>query len=233
MATEKWFLWHDGAHRPAWNMSTDEILLATADRRRAPLLRFYQWDRSAVTIGYVQSFDAVTKTGVEVVRRPTGGGVVDHEQDFTYSVAIPPSHWLVRLNRMESYHYINRAVGYGLSQLGVTPSMAEEQIPRHVDRTTMVCFEQPTRYDVLANDQKVAGSAQRRTRDGILHQGSVLLDELDTSFDNEQLQASIEAGFVEVMGAEFSPFTPDRSFLDEIAAAEQERYSASEWIQRR
>ena len=73
--SELWDFWQDGQHSPAFNMAADEVLLETACSRGRPLLRFYEWDRKAVSLGYVQSLSAAP-AGYAVVRRPTGGGVV-------------------------------------------------------------------------------------------------------------------------------------------------------------
>ena len=88
MKTEPWDFWIDGAHDPAFNMAADEALMLSAPLRGRPLLRFYEWDRPAVSIGYVQTIAAAPE-GYAAVRRPTGGGVVYHDYDFTYETIMP------------------------------------------------------------------------------------------------------------------------------------------------
>ena len=147
--SEPWDFWHDGAHPPALNMALDEALLETAPGRGRPLLRFYRWDRPAVSIGYIQKFSAAPAAGYAIVRRPTGGGVVFHDHDFTYTVVIPSQHWLAGVDRMQSYAFINTAVQAGLAECRIPAALAETEIPHTVDRLTMVCFKTPTRYDVM------------------------------------------------------------------------------------
>ena len=110
---EAWDLWLDGPHPPAFNMAADEALLLGAPDRRRPLLRLYAWDRPAVSIGYIQRLDAAPP-GFAVVRRPTGGGVVYHDHDVTYTAVFPPDHPLNQLDRLKSYDDLNRAVQNGL-----------------------------------------------------------------------------------------------------------------------
>ena len=104
MKTEPWDVWIDGAHDPALNMAADEALLLSAPWRGRPLLRFYEWDRPAVSIGYVQTIAAAPE-GYAAVRRPTGGGVVYHDFDFTYTVMFPAGHWLCDVDRVASYDW--------------------------------------------------------------------------------------------------------------------------------
>ena len=98
---ESWLFWNDTPHSPAWNMAADEALLQNAPATGTPLLRCYAWDRPAVSIGYVQRLDAAPE-GFAAVRRPTGGGIVYHDYDFTFSVAFPMGHWLTGLDRTQS-----------------------------------------------------------------------------------------------------------------------------------
>lgn len=227
-----WDLWLDGAQAPARNMAADEALLRTAPRRGRPLLRFYAWDRPTVSIGYVQKAAAAPASGYAVVRRPTGGGVVFHDADFTYSVAIPVGHWLAGLDRTRSYEGINRALAAGLARCRLEPVLATGAIPRTVDRRTMVCFRNPTRYDILLGDRKIAGSAQRRTRTGILHQGSIHFGG-PLAVGRTELQTAIRAGFREVLAVQFRNWLPDAAVQTLITRLEEDRYGTAAWNRRR
>ena len=229
---ELWDFWEDRLHAPAMNMALDEVLLLTAAERGRPLVRFYGWDRCAVSIGYVQKFAAAPQTGYVVVRRPTGGGVVYHDHDFTYSVVIPPGHWLTGLNRTRSYDWINRSVLAGLEQCRMDASLADGEIARSVDRASMVCFSNPTRYDILVGDRKVAGSAQRRTRSGLLHQGSIHFGG-PLPLPREQLSRALQNGFNTVLNVSLEPYQPDAELLTRAETLAAERYATPEWNRRR
>jgi len=229
---EPWFLWQDAVHSPAANMAIDEALLMRARQYGRPLLRFYRWDRNAVSIGYVQKFAAAPVSGYAVVRRPTGGGVVYHDHDFTYTVVVPDGHWLTGLNRTRSYDAINRAVLAGLDACQIGGALAVDEIPQTVDRSTMVCFRSPTRYDIMLGNTKVAGSAQRRRREGILHQGSLHFGET-LPVARQKLRAALCRGFETVLKVIFEPFAPDPHLLELAEHLVAERYSRDDWNRRR
>ena len=215
---ETWFLWDDQNRPPQENMDIDLRLLHQSDQfNNKPLVRFYGWDRPAISIGYVQKLEIIQDKRYAVVKRPTGGGVVYHDIDFTYTVVIPAGHWIVRLDRVESYRVIHKVVVKAFAGFGLKGFLVSNQQPA-TDRATMQCFVTPTKYDVLVETPegrtaKFAGSAQRRTRHGILHQGSILLaasggdrkrmrDALKSAFENE-----FDINFEEFQGFEIGSNT--------------------------
>ena len=231
LQSEVWDFWADGKHSPAFNMAADEVLLEHACLRGRPLLRFYGWDRLAVSIGYVQALSAAP-AGFAAVRRPTGGGIVYHDHDFTYTVVFPKGHWLTGLDRMLSYDWLNRSVRQALHSLNLQADLADQEISSEVDRLSMICFTNPTRYDVLLGDRKVAGSAQRRSKDGILHQGSLHFGG-PLPVSREVLAEAMLRGFREVMKVQTEPFQPDKAFLDAIEQRCREKYETVQWNARR
>jgi len=226
-----WDFWQDGAQAPAYNMAIDEaLLLSSADRDR-PLLRFYRWSEPAVTIGYIQA-RAQAPTGFPVVRRPTGGGIVYHDHDFTYSVVVPATHWLNNVDRVHSYGAINTAVQVALEQLQLHADLAENEISRAVDRRSMVCFTHPTRYDIVADGRKIAGSAQRRSRAGILHQGSLHFGG-PLPWPRPQLALALEHAFEQHLQIGLAAFTPGPELLELAATLERDRYCTDAWNHQR
>lgn len=229
--TETWYLWRDGAHEAALNMALDEALLESAPARGVPLLRVYAWDRPAVSIGYTQKRIAAPAHGYAVVRRPTGGGVVYHGEDLTYSVVVHAGHWLAALDRLESYAAVNRAVLASLAACDVHGALAHDEIPRAIDRRTMVCFRTPTRYDIVRNGEKIAGSAQRRTENGLLHQGSIHSREF-TAESRARLVDSLAHGFQLTLGVGFAPFVPSPELQTAAERLAAERYRTLTWTHR-
>src|SRR5512135_2244055 len=114
--TETWLLLDSPADGAAWNMALDEALLRTAANRHRPLLRFYSWRQPAVSIGYFQKFPAHLAGKYELVRRPTGGGLVYHGDgvDTTYTIVAPPSHPLYKTKTTDAYCAIHEAVATAL-----------------------------------------------------------------------------------------------------------------------
>lgn len=228
---ETWDLFADGAHDPALNMALDEALLESAPGRRRPLLRFYGWDRPAVSIGYLQHAAAAPAAGCSLVRRTTGGGVVFHDHDFTYSLVVAADHGLARGERLRSYALVNAAVGAALQRCHLDGILAAQEIPAAVNRRTMVCFRTPTRYDVLVAGRKVAGSAQRRTRAGLLHQGSIHFgDRLPVP--RAVLAQALLAGFRAQFGITFTPWQPDDELLAHADRLVRQRYGTDAWNRR-
>ncbi len=168
---------HDSTPHPAaLNMALDEALLATA---REPTLRIYRWENAAVSFGYFTRLSAVAPHSPprELVRRMTGGGIVPHGTDLTYSLIVPAAHPFSQLPPRDSYRRIHETLAHWLAPKGITATIA----PPPALPASGHCFESPVEYDLLAAHAKIAGAAQRRTRDGLLHQGSVQIAGLDAT----------------------------------------------------
>ena len=162
-----WRLLVDGAASPARNMAVDEALLREV---RQPVLRIYEWNSPAVSLGYFQPA-SVAPEGRPFVRRYTGGGLVDHARDITYTIVLPRGHPWMEFSAPESYAHIHRGVQAVLEACGI----AVELTPKAAALESEACFQKPVRFDLVACGQKLGGAAQRRTREGMLHQGSLLL----------------------------------------------------------
>ncbi len=151
----------------AVQMAFDEVLLLASS---APVLRLYQWRRPSVSFGYFIRHSTVPDDGREIVRRMTGGGVVEHGEDLTYSLIIPAAHPLSEAPPRHSYRVIHEAISAWLSRRGIAATLA----PAPHDGPAQVCFQSAAESDILFAGKKIAGAAQRRTRAGLLHQGSIL-----------------------------------------------------------
>jgi lipoyl(octanoyl) transferase len=168
---EEWLLLRTGAGSAAFNMAVDEALLLRARESGKPVLRFYAWSEAAASFGYFQRYADVAKATPlrPLVRRPTGGGIVPHDRDWTYSVVLPPGHSWYQLKAIESYRRVHEWVRAAFNETGIPAELAAE--PRR--EAAGQCFVGAEQFDVLAQNRKIAGAAQRRTRDGLLIQGSV------------------------------------------------------------
>ncbi len=168
---EEWLLLRTGEGSAVLNMAVDEALLLHAREFGRPVLRFYAWSEPAASFGYFQRYADVAKATPlrPLVRRPTGGGIVPHDRDWTYSVVLPPEHFWYRLKAIESYRRVHEWVRAAFKETGIPAELASE--PRR--EAAGQCFVGAEQFDVLAQNRKIAGAAQRRTRDGLLIQGSV------------------------------------------------------------
>ena len=232
---KNWYLWRDIDRNPALNMGIDETLLPEIAELKTPLLRIYGWDQPAVSIGYVQKYSAAPQEGYTIVRRPTGGGIVFHDVDLTYTVVVPTGYWIEKQNRLESYHIFHRIVIKALSSLNIKSKLVVSET-KPVDRATMSCFTSPTRYDVISDNDadkqnKVAGAAQRRTKYGILHQGSIVIEDI-ASKRNELIESLLSA-FVQELDIDFIDFTPSDDLLSSSAKLAKSKYATEAWNKHR
>ena len=199
-------------------MALDEVLLCTAT---VPTLRIYRWRAPAVSFGYFGRYaDVVAQwPGREPVRRWTGGGIVLHGEDITYSLFVPKPHALTARGPAESYVAIHACVAEWMRGSGLdvnltagAPKLSEE------------CFANPAPGDVLIGAQKISGAAQRRTRVGLLHQGSI-----------QPAPAALH-GRSSLLAAAFSARVAPRPLhAEELAAADalvKTKYGTAEWLAR-
>ena len=172
---EQLSLWIDAEPREAaLQMAVDRVLLETA---ALPVLRVYQWEKPCVTIGYFgSSTDAsVAYPNLPIIRRWTGGGTVLHGEDAPYSLIVPRAESFSRVRPAESYCAIHGALATALRTSVPDVKQATGRAPKRSD----ACFENPVADDLMVSGNKVAGAGQRRTRHGLLHQGSVQLGRSD------------------------------------------------------
>ena len=152
------------------NMAVDSWLLT----QEIPVLRLYHWKGLWGSMGY---FGEVEKAGkllpeVSLVRRETGGGLVDHRNDITYTLVVPRTYGLAKVKGVESYRLIHSALATALENSG----HGVELVRHDYDVDSSSCFEKPVEWDLInGQGEKIAGAGQRRTRKGLLHQGSILL----------------------------------------------------------
>lgn len=162
---------NSGSCDAAFNMAMDEALLESATRHGSPVLRFYGWTQRAATFGYFQHYAEIERATPlrPLIRRPTGGGLVPHDVDWTYSLAFPAGHEWHSLKAEESYRRIHEWIQAAFTRLGVATEIA----PCCKKTAPGQCFIGHEKSDLLWNGKKIAGAAQRRNKLGLLIQGSV------------------------------------------------------------
>ena len=212
-----WRLLTHSAGSPARNMAVDEALLRNVT---APVLRIYEWSVPAVSLGYFQPSALAGER--PFVRRYTGGGLVDHAHDVTYTIVLPRAHPWMEMSAPESYCHIHRGVQAALQACGI----ASELTPAAHAVESDACFAKPVKFDIVAPTGKLSGAAQRRTREGLLHQGSILLPD-------PARNAELRAGFAKAFAAHLQlPIAPSELTAAESARAgelERERYATEAW----
>lgn len=175
---------NSGPCEAAFNMALDEALLEAAGQIGTPVLRCYGWTQPAATFGYFQHFAEIERATLlrPLIRRPTGGGLVPHDADWTYSLAFPPGHAWHLLRAEESYRRVHEWIQAAFQRLEVETELA----PCCKKTAPGQCFVGYEKFDLLWHGRKIAGAAQRRNKFGLLIQGSVQPPPIGLKRDNWQ-----------------------------------------------
>jgi lipoyl(octanoyl) transferase len=160
------------------NMALDRWLLALIERKEAALcFRSYGWTQAAFTFGYTQHLEEVRRRAgdetIALCRRPSGGGIVDHRNDWTYSIAVSSGTDFGRSAPAALYETLHRMLAASLETMGVDGVQLYE--PAMESYPPMACFDRPVRSDIIdrQDGRKIAGAALKRVREGVLIQGTV------------------------------------------------------------
>lgn len=174
--------WWDGPADGPTNMAADEILAAEALDRGCPVVRFYGWTRSTVSLGAFQPLTALADTdvgGLPIVRRPSGGGAIVHGSDLTYAAAVPRSHaWGGAAQSL--YDALHATLADALVARGI-PARLHQGADGPGDAAAVLCFDRRAPGDLVlpvpggTAAHKIMGSAQRRLGTTVLQHGSLLL----------------------------------------------------------
>jgi lipoyl(octanoyl) transferase len=224
--------YHDAApHSAAMNIAIDEALL---DYAAVPSIRFYRWHSPALSFGYFGKFADVARYAGErdLVRRWTGGGIVLHEDDLTYSIVIPARDGAFGESSVLIYEKVHRALAEALNGIGehavvaggVDPGGSAVAKQAAVTTSGYNCFANPVRADVMINGRKIAGAAQRRTHRGLLHQGSIQGIELENGLAKQ---------FAQELSANCSEREIDRKVLNRARELAQCKYGTDAWLRKR
>jgi lipoate-protein ligase A len=198
-------------------MAIDEALLREV---REPLLRIYEWNVPAVSLGYFQP--AALAGERPFVRRYTGGGLVDHTLDVTYTLVLPRAHPWMQLSAPESYRRVHRGVQAALAACGIESELTHAARAIESD----ACFAKPVRFDIVAAGRKLSGAAQRRTREGLLHQGSILLPDPKL---NPMLRTLFSGTFMAELDLDFTIGDLTAAETARAADLERDRYATDAW----
>lgn len=225
----EWYLLRSGPGAAAWNMALDEALLENIQRLGRPVLRLYAWSEPAATFGYSQHYaDVASWTALRpLIRRPTGGGLVPHDADWTYSIVVPPDDAWYKLRAEESYRRAHDWVAESFQELEVAAELARccaKDVPGR-------CFIGAEKFDVLANGQKIAGAAQKRNKLGQLIQGSI------QPAGKEWNRTAWEESFLRVgqarLGIQWTEIPPEATLSERASVLAAEKYSQAAYNERR
>lgn len=254
------------ADSAAANMAADFLLLKRYPDKHYARFRAYAWHRPAFTFGFSQKIAWVRENlpaGAtdgpvpELVRRPTGGGLVDHRDDWTYALVLPRGHALEAAPAPASYRAVHTALADALLSLG-QPAILQDHCPPSASRPPhpcstplapasllppsssplpsgpTICFTRPEFADVIhpATGRKIAGAAQKRTKEGLLFQGSILRAAAPAIRDWDAFHAAFTAALAATLGLPAAD-APWPDFPEGEAEALTDHYASPEWCEAR
>jgi lipoate-protein ligase A len=201
------------------NMAIDEVLLSSG---RPAILRFYRWNKPTISFGYFVTFaEACAAAGGRVmVRRWTGGGIVPHGEDLTYSIMIGSNDDSFSFPSKIIYQRVHGALSRALREIGINTVLTEA----NEAKLSEDCFANPVVSDVIENGRKIAGAAQRKTRSGLLHQGSI---------QRENINGKFRSIFEKLLTKRL---ITNNIKIDTLTAAEElavAKYATEAWLRRR
>ena len=222
----------------AENMAVDFLLLQRHPDGAVARFRHYAWRGPAFTFGYSQKVAQVRAQlppgeTLDLCRRPTGGGIVDHRDDWTFTLVIPRGHPLEDIRAGESYRRVHECLAEALRAQGVAAGLKRPGPEAGPEGLSTVCFQRAEVHDVVDSrtGAKIAGAAQKRGKHGLLFQGSVWRPAAGgASVDWDRFQQEFGSRLGELLGgtAEETPW-PDLD-EDEVSGL-TERYSSPEWME--
>jgi len=223
---------HDeNPHPAAMNMAIDEALL---ESETIPTIRFYRWHSAALSFGYFGRFSDVAIYAAErdLVRRWTGGGIVLHGDDLTYSIMIPASDPAFSESSIWIYEKIHRALADALNGVGeravvtggVDPGRIALSKHAGISAGGYNCFTNPVRADVIMDGRKIAGAAQRRTRRGLLQQGSI---------QGFLMKTDLAQKFSQALSASCREFQMNEEILQRAGQLAHQKYGTESWLKKR
>jgi lipoate-protein ligase A len=224
-----WFLVESGPGEAAFNMAMDEALLEAMPRLQKPVLRFYGWIESAASFGYFQKFSKIERATLlrPLVRRPTGGGLVPHDADWTYSLAFPKGHDWYSVSAVESYRHVHEWIQAAFAELKIPTTLA----PCCRKSEAGQCFVGYEKFDLLWLEKKIAGAAQRRNKHGLLIQGSV--QPPSVSVKRGDWESAMRQSGAQAFGAKWVEWKPDAELSARVVELVRQKYSQKNYNEKR
>ncbi|KAF3362832.1 Octanoyltransferase LipM [Chlamydiales bacterium STE3] len=178
---------------PSENMASDYARLQNISINERPSIRFYQWHKNSATFGYfLKPENYLNKNSALITaRRPTGGGIIFHDYDLSFSVLVPAGHAKFSINTLDNYAFVSQCLLKALNSF--RPSLKAQLFSQKGEVKPHFCMASPTIYDLIVDGKKIAGGAQRKTKKGFLHQGTICLSLPSEEFFHTHLKNPLEA----------------------------------------
>ena len=240
-------------------MAVDDYMFQSLGEEPTTYLRFYLWNKPTVSIGYSQKAEKVVdldfcrKRGIEIVRRITGGKLVLHHKEVTYTVCSSDTD-IFSQKLMDSYKLISEALNRGLQRMEIESQLAKETPSEYV-RGALPCFSHPARNEIEVDGKKIIGSAQKRKGKKFIQHGSIplekeegllksvsflyqkgssvkmtsLTEELGKRVDFDWAVEHLISGMSDYFGVRLIPKVFSETDKDAIQKIQKERYDNPDW----
>jgi lipoate-protein ligase A len=167
------------ASDPYTNMAIDEALfLRYNESLSRPTFRIYRWEPAALSLGYFQQpqkelfLDKINESNIPYVRRITGGGIIFHDAELTYSLVCSKDDLNIKSVK-DSYRKLCSFIINTYKNLGLKASFANEKADFKKKNFSSFCFASNQKYDILIEGKKIGGNAQRRKKNVVFQHGSI------------------------------------------------------------
>ncbi|MEA2091575.1 MAG: lipoate--protein ligase family protein, partial [Campylobacterota bacterium] len=239
---------------PEYNMAVDEALLRNFKDGDLPIIRLYRWEPS-ISLGRFskleQSVDikALQKQNLSYVRRMTGGGILAHGGDLSYSITVP-RRTLKDIGVKESYRYLCQFLINLYEKLGLKAEFAHDL--KLESSKSNICMASNEPYDIIIDDRKIGGNAQRYTKEVLFQHGSIpikldaalfkdvfleesglkdiaTLDRIGSSVIYEKLKAFLIEAFMESFDAQIIRDDLNTSQIKRACELQEKKYTNIRW----
>lgn len=209
-----------GKASAAENMAKDVQLLHDLSGNDLTL-HFYDWESDSATYGYFVDpsmfldSDKIRRHQLQLAKRPTGGGIIFHICDFAFSVLIPAAHPGFSVNTLDNYAFVNGMVAQAIQRFSsntLSTQLLQTEAGPLDPSCRCFCMAKPTIYDLMISGRKVGGAAQRRVKQGLLHQGTLCLGMLpeeyleDLLLPGTRLIEAMRQNSFSLLGSEYTPY---------------------------
>ncbi len=261
--SHEWRLIDSGPCSASYNMALDEAIATSVRNREAPpTLRFYTWDRPSLSLGCFQKasdldLDYCRQNIIPFVRRLTGGRAVLHGHELTYSFSVRTDKEPFSKGLMESYRSISSAFNLAFRKIGIHVESKMQRERGRVLIRTPLCFEASSYGEILLNNRKIVGAAQKRWKDGLLQQGSIpytcdkekighifgrkasetdnamnILKKILPDFSDQNFRKAVQEAFEETFVISLLTSHPDPAEHQLAEELEQQKYLQDSWTLR-
>lgn len=214
------------------NMACDEFFC-----ERMPfkyILRFFNWENQAITFGFSQRYNNVfmqisqEDRSLPITRRPTGGGIVFHKEDLTFSfIFYSPGDF----NPSLTYEKLHKSINEAFKENNLPVDILSQKTKNYdTNKNIIDCFSKPVEKDIMIGSKKILGGALRKFSDYMLYQASLQIEDARTN--SEFYQSIIIKALSKGYGVNLKEISLTNKDMEIINQITYNKYKKEDWIKR-